>query len=155
MGVICPEDFATLNSLADAIHEVVAAIRQTPENYSLIHNDLHTGNWLARGKRVIPIDFSLCAYGYHLFDIATSAGSLGAENPILRRLFIKGYRELHPLKEGYERALEAFFLTSVLGYYTFILPAPSQHEWLYERLPRMLRTFGQKFLRAEPFFFEG
>jgi Ser/Thr protein kinase RdoA (MazF antagonist) len=154
MGILAPSDYALLRALADAIASLVAEIPQTPENYSLIHNDLHTGNWLIRRGRIIPLDFSLCAFGYHLFDLAIAAGSLGADNISLRSSFFEGYRESRPLAENYAREVEAFFIISVLGHYVFILPDPSRHEWLYENIPRMLRTIGQKFLREEPFFFE-
>jgi Ser/Thr protein kinase RdoA (MazF antagonist) len=154
MGIIAPQDYAALRSLADAIGFLVARIDQASGNYGLIHNDLHTGNWLVRGKEIIPLDFSLCAYGYHLFDIAIAAGSAGSQRNELRRMFFDGYLEMRPLVEAYVRSVEAFFIISALGYYVFILPDASQHEWLYERIPRMVRTIGQKFLREEPFFFE-
>lgn len=154
IGILSPADYAVLRSLAEAIVALTGRIEQTAGNYGLIHNDLHTGNWLVHGREIIPLDFSLCGFGYHLFDIAIAAGSLGAERNELRRMFFDGYLELRLLAEAYVRSVEAFFITSAIGYYAFVLPDPSQHEWLYERIPRMLRTIGQKFLREEPFFFD-
>ncbi len=154
LGLLSPADFALLRALADALTSTISEIAPTPENYSLIHGDLHTGNWLIRRGQIIPLDFSLCAFGYHLFDLATAAGSLGAENASLRTPFFEGYGQIRPLPEDSPRKIEAFFLISVLSHYAFILPDPERHEWLYENIPRMLRTIGQKFLREQPFFFE-
>ncbi|MEZ0395999.1 MAG: phosphotransferase [Anaerolineales bacterium] len=154
LGILSPADFALLRALADALTATISEIAQTPEHYGLIHGDLHTGNWLTRRGRIIPLDFSLCAFGYYLFDIAIAAGSLGTENAGLRPFFFEGYRRRRPLPEDRLRAIEAFFILSVLGHYTFILPDASRHEWLYENIPRMLRTIGQNFLRQEPFFLE-
>lgn len=154
MGILSPADFALLRTLADALTSTISEIAQTPENYSLIHGDLHTGNWLIRRGQIVPLDFSLCAFGYHLFDLAIAAGSLGADNPGLRSYFFDGYRRHRPLPPDCLRAIEAFFLVSVLGHYTFVLPDPFQHEWLYENIPRMLRTIGRQFLHEESFFLE-
>lgn len=154
LGILAPAEFALLRALADAIGSTVAEITPTPENYGLIHGDLHTGNWLIRRSQIVPLDFSLCAFGYFLFDLAIAAGSLGAEDASLRPSFFEGYRQSRPLPADYPRKIEAFFIISVLGHYAFILPDPTRHEWLYENVPRMIRTIGQKFLHEEPFFFE-
>lgn len=154
MGLLASSDFALLRLLAEAIGSSVATIAQTPENYGLIHGDLHTGNWLVHRGQIVLLDFSLCAFGYHLFDIAIAAGSLGAENIGLRACFLDGYCKRRSLPPNYQRLVEAFFIISVLGHYTFILPDPAQHEWLYENIPRMLRTIGRQFLHEEPFFLE-
>ncbi|MBN2386715.1 MAG: phosphotransferase [Anaerolineales bacterium] len=155
IGLIRPEDFATVRSAAEAIRVLVAAIPQTPDHWSLIHNDLHTGNWLWRTNKIYPIDFALCAFGYQLFDIATCCGSLGGPDPVpLRLRFFDGYREVRPLLEDYLTKVEAFFLVSVLGYYAFILPNPQQHEWISEHFPRMVRTVCSQFLRDEHFLLQ-
>lgn len=153
MGLIRPEDYATLRATAGQVSDIVASIPQTPNNWSMVHNDLHTGNWLFHGDEVIPIDFALCGFNYYLSDIATCAGSLGAETPSLQRLFLEGYIELRPLPDLYARQIEAFFVASVLGYYAFILPDASQHEWISSHLPNTVRSVCRKFLREEPVFF--
>lgn len=153
MGIIHPEDYSVIKMTAERIRDIVITIDRTPENWSMIHNDLHTGNWLYRGDEVFPIDFSLCGFGYHLFDIATCAGSLGSEKAPLRQLFINGYLEQRNLPGDFSRQVEAFFITSVLGYYAFILPDPGHNEWISVHLPNMVETVCGKFIREEPFFF--
>ncbi len=93
MGIIQPEDYSVIKMTAEKIRDIVITIDRTPENWSLIHNDLHTGNWLYRGEKVFPIDFSLCGYRVSPLRYRHCAGSLGSENPALRRSFINGYLE--------------------------------------------------------------
>jgi Ser/Thr protein kinase RdoA (MazF antagonist) len=152
MGILQPQDYAVLRHTVQLILEGVALLPQTPANWGLIHADLHTGNWLHRRNEVIPIDFSLCGYGYHLFDIATCAGSLGADHPALRHHFLDGYQECRHLPAGFPRLLELFFVASVLGYYAFILPDPGHHEWISSHLPRFVETVCHRLLRGEEFF---
>ena len=152
MGILQPQDYAVLRHSVQLIAEAVAALPQTPANWGLIHADLHTGNWLYRRDQVIPIDFSLCGYGYHLFDIATCAGSLGQDQPALRQLFLDGYQECRHLPAEYPRLLEMFFIASVLGYYAFVLPDPGHHEWISTHLPRFVETVCRKLLCGEAFF---
>lgn len=153
MGIIQPEDYTVIKMAAEKIRDIVINIDRIPENWSLIHNDLHTGNWLFRGDKVFPIDFSLCGYGYHLFDIAICAGSMGSENPALRQFFINGYLEHRTLPQDFSRIIEAFFIISILGYYAFILPDPGHNEWISTHFPTVAETVCSRFIREEPFFF--
>jgi len=102
------------------------------------------------GDKVLPIDFSLCGFGYFHFDLSTSLGSL---NPPLRQGLLESYRTQRTLPKQAIRLLEAFFLISRISAYGFALPNPDQHTWLQRRTPQVVETICQSFLSGESFLF--
>jgi hypothetical protein len=103
-------------------------------------------------SRVYPIDFSLCGFGFPLFDLGTCLPTIPA---LLRSIFLESYQQQQMLPLGYSRLIDAFFLLSRMGAYVYLLPDPVQHEWLRERIPRFTAQECQMFLKDAPLLFGG
>jgi Ser/Thr protein kinase RdoA (MazF antagonist) len=86
--------------------------RKFPRRMGLIHADLHFGNILLSGNRLVPIDFDDCGCGFHVYDLAVSLYSvqsmLGPKNkmPEFRRALIEGYKTSRPFDRHDEMILE-------------------------------------------------
>ncbi len=65
------------------------------KDYGPIHSDLHFGNWLQQGKKLVPIDFDEMAYGHYLTDIAVVFAEIddfsSKRAAILKKALLKGY----------------------------------------------------------------
>jgi Ser/Thr protein kinase RdoA (MazF antagonist) len=112
--------------------------------------NLHPANCLIARHEVCPIDFSLCGFSYFLFDLGTSMGSLSVS---LRQPLLEGYRRQRDMPDNAIRLIEAFFIISRMSSYGFALPDPDQHAWLQRRIPQVVETICQPFLRGETFLF--
>jgi Ser/Thr protein kinase RdoA (MazF antagonist) len=148
-GVIEPSTYTVIRQTVEAC---IATVAELPARatWGIIHNDLHPGNCLVAGGDVRPIDFSLCGWGYFLFDLGTSLGSLDVP---LRQACLDGYRVRRDLPENHIRLIEAFFIISRMSSYGFALPNTQQHDWLRQRIPQVVETICQPFLRGETFLF--
>jgi Ser/Thr protein kinase RdoA (MazF antagonist) len=111
---------------------------------------LHPGNCLVTGDAVCPIDFSLCGFGYYLFDLATCLGSLdtGVRQPLL-----DAYGAQRSLPPGAVRLLEAFLIISRMSFYGLALPDPGRQAWLQRRIPQVAETICRPFLQGKTFLF--
>jgi len=149
----CVIEPSTYRVIQQTIQVCMAAIAKIPlvrETWGVIHNDLHSGNCLIYGDQVRLIDFSLCGWGYYLFDLGTCVGSL---NVPLRQPFLEAYLKQRKLPDNHVRLVEAFFIISRLSAYGFALPNPQQHAWIKRRVPQVVETICQPFLRGETFLF--
>jgi Ser/Thr protein kinase RdoA (MazF antagonist) len=149
-GVIEPTDYHVIQQTIEASISILAEFACTRETWGVIHNDLHPGNCLVAHDAVCPIDFSLCGFGYFLFDVGTSMGSL---NVSLRQPLLEAYYRQRDVPDNAIRLIEAFFIISRMSSYGFALPNPDQHTWLQRRIPQVVETICQSFLRGETFLF--
>lgn len=153
LGLLTPAEYAELEETGEAVYSLAAQLPVDSTHWGLVHNDLHAGNWLIHAGKIFPIDFSLCGFGYYLFDISICVGSAAARNTALGNPFFTGYGSLRSLPDGYQRMVEGFMICSRMGYYAFILPRPEQHAWLRTRIPAAITEVCRPFLRGEPIFF--
>lgn len=149
-GVIEPANYQVIQQTIEASTRTIADFARTRESWGVIHNDLHPGNCLIAHDAVCPIDFSLCGFGHFLFDLGTSMGSL---NVSLRQRLWEAYRRQRDVPGDAIRFIEAFFIISRMSSYGFALPNPNQRAWLQRRIPQVVETICQPFLRGETFLF--
>lgn len=147
-GLVAESDYLVFERCLSILSEQLNSLGKDSRHWGLIHNDLHPGNCLVVDGQVLPIDFSLCGFGYYLFDIGTTLGSLP---PNFRSHMLSGYRELRPLPEDSLRMVEASLIASRLSYYTFILHDPTQQDWLRARLVRTAADLCRPHLAGESF----
>jgi Ser/Thr protein kinase RdoA (MazF antagonist) len=83
-----------------------------PDNFGLIHADLHPENLLLSGDALSIIDFDDAAFGWHLYDLGTALIEVWGARAYrdLRSSLLCGYRELRPLSADDENMLETFVL---------------------------------------------
>ena len=100
----------------------LVAYGERPENFGLIHADLHPENIVYDGEDLALIDFDDAAYGWHLYEIATVLimDRFAPDFEALRAALLEGYREHRPLSEQDVELLSAFLLIrgmAIIGWF--------------------------------------
>ena len=104
------------------IHATLSDYGERPDNFSLIHADLHPDNIVYDGESLALIDFDDSGYGWHMYEIASAlieyrfAPGFGA----LRDALLEGYREHRPLAAQDADMLPAFLLIrgmAIMGWF--------------------------------------
>jgi Ser/Thr protein kinase RdoA (MazF antagonist) len=94
------------------IHDTLSDYGERPDNFSLIHADLHPANIVYNGEDLALIDFDDSAYGWHMYEIASALieDRFVAGFAALRDALLEGYREHRPLAEQDVDMLPDFLL---------------------------------------------
>jgi Ser/Thr protein kinase RdoA (MazF antagonist) len=137
-GIFTAKNFVAMQHTAESVLIMLTSLDNDKTQWGLIHCDLHYGNYLICQDKVCPIDFSLCGFGYFLFDIGTCLAALpGVEQ---RQAFINNYAKQvqHPFTADQLHIINGCSLLSRICAFAFALPNPLQHIWLKERIPRFI-----------------
>jgi Ser/Thr protein kinase RdoA (MazF antagonist) len=96
----------------ERVRAELSAYGERPDNFSLIHADLHPDNIVRNGEDLSLIDFDDSAYGWHMYDIASALieDRLAPGFGTLREALLEGYREHRPLAMRDVEMLPAFLL---------------------------------------------
>lgn len=100
----------------------LAAYGERPENFSLIHTDLHPQNIVYDGEDLALIDFDDSAYGWHVYDIAAALIEYVFEPDFdaLRTALLDGYRQIRSLPGRDADMLPLFLLVrgmAIIGWF--------------------------------------
>jgi Ser/Thr protein kinase RdoA (MazF antagonist) len=92
------------------------------DNFGLIHTDLHPENIVYNGEDLALIDFDDSAYGWHMYEIASSLimDRFAPDFDALREALLEGYREHRPLAEQDVELLSVFLLIrgmAIIGWF--------------------------------------
>ena len=93
-----------------------------PDNFGLIHADLHPENIVYNGEDLALIDFDDAAYGWHMYEIASALimDRFAPDFNALRAALLEGYREHRPLTERDVDLLSVFLLIrgmAIIGWF--------------------------------------
>jgi len=93
-----------------------------PDNFGLIHADLHPENIVYNGEDLALIDFDDSGYGWHLYEIASALimDRFAPDFDALREALLEGYREHRPLTERDVELLPTFMLIrgmAIIGWF--------------------------------------
>jgi Ser/Thr protein kinase RdoA (MazF antagonist) len=85
----------------DRLHATLARLSRDPNTYSLIHADLHPGNILVDGDRLVVIDFDDAGFGWHPYDVAVVLTYWQGKpnSAAIERAFLDGYRAVRPIPD--------------------------------------------------------
>jgi len=147
LGIFNEENYRTLRSVALEIMDELSRLPDTPDQWGMIHADLHVGNFLVNGQEIAPIDFSFCGYGHYLYDLSVCLS--GGLSPATRPAFLRGYRSQRELPKSSLRAVEAYALAGQVSYYAYQVDNPSEIKWLQNRIPQLVKNECGRFLRRE------
>ncbi|WP_150266902.1 phosphotransferase enzyme family protein [Paenibacillus tepidiphilus] len=148
-GFLTETEWGWYQDAAAQIGDELATLAPSPDSYGLIHGDLHPGNIIEDGRRLMPIDFGRCGYGYYLYDLAALLLGL---SPRQRELCIEGYASVRTLPVNAVRQLECFFIMVMIGNYSHHAGNPEEIPGLQEEQPYAL-AFLREYLRGESFLF--
>jgi Ser/Thr protein kinase RdoA (MazF antagonist) len=94
------------------MHAWLSGLSREPAAYSLIHADMHPGNILVDGDRLVVIDFDDAGFGWHQYDIAVvlTYWQSKPNAAAIERAFIGGYRTTRPVSDEALAAVPMFRL---------------------------------------------
>jgi Ser/Thr protein kinase RdoA (MazF antagonist) len=83
------------------LHEKLSRLSRDPAVYSLIHADMHPGNILVAGDRLVVIDFDDAGFGWHPYDIAVVLTYWQGKpnSAAIECAFLDGYRTTRPIPD--------------------------------------------------------
>lgn len=83
---------------------------RNPNNYGLIHSDLHSENLIIDKDRISLIDFDDCGYGWYLYDLASAVSQQSENIGEFVSAYLKGYQKIRKLSEADMREIDTFVL---------------------------------------------
>ena len=125
-------------------------LNPTRATFSLIHSDLHRGNYLLHNGQVSLIDFSMSAFGYFTYDLGTCLSNIRAA---YHSIFLENYTRYYPLPEDYQRLIEAYFIGSWVATFALWISNAASQESLVQRVPLIANKYAEPFNRDERFWF--
>lgn len=119
----------------------LSGLRQSPDDYSLIHADFVAENILVDGDQVRLIDFDDAGFGWHLFELATSTHFLMREEcfEAAQEALIRGYRSERPLPDAQLARLPLFSLARATTYLGWVHTRP-ETETAQEMTPMLVSS---------------
>jgi len=115
-------DSALLLRARERARAALDAYGQRPDNFSLIHADLHPENIVHNGDDLALIDFDDSGYGWHIYEMASGLieDRLSPGFEPLRAALLDGYRDHRPLAERDIAMLDTFLLIrgmAIIGWF--------------------------------------
>ncbi len=150
-GRICTSDYAVLETSVHLLIEQLREIGKDRRFWGLMHADMHKGNMLLHQDKIRLIDFSFCAFGNFMFDLAVCMSDMKKE---LHPAFLAGYQNLRPLPAGYQSLIEGFFVGSMVGTFSYWVPDPVATVLLARKVPQIIEEYALKYNRGTRFWFE-
>jgi Ser/Thr protein kinase RdoA (MazF antagonist) len=128
----------------DRLRVALSEYGMTPDNFSLIHADLDSGNIIHDRGELAVIDFDDSAYGWHMYDVASALIDYCSDPDIeaLRAAMLSGYLKHRPLAQRDLNMLSVFLLLrgmATLGWYhdrpehTGSRDLRTLRDWILER----------------------
>ena len=113
---------ALLRRARERARAALSAYGTSPDNFGLIHADLHPDNIIYNGEDLALIDFDDSAYGWHMYEIASALieSRFGPDFDTLRAALLEGYREKRPLSGQDVDMLPVFLLVrgmAIIGWF--------------------------------------
>lgn len=118
-----PDDDVELIENARQVIANLRALPRNPENYGLIHTDIHSGNFFYDGERVHVFDFDDASYHWFGSDIAIPLYyslfyRIPAHQPEERKrfsgqfmmAFMEGYEKANILPDGWQEEIPLFLM---------------------------------------------
>lgn len=104
------------------IHSELSNYGESPDNFSLIHADLHPANIIYNDGDLALIDFDDSTYGWHMYELASALieDALAPDFGAIRQALLDGYREHRPLAERDVDMLPDFLLLrgmAIIGWF--------------------------------------
>ncbi len=111
-----PQDASLVAAVIKQVWAVLQQLGEGPDNFGLIHADLHQWNYLFHHRRAGVIDFDDCGFGHWLYDLAVTLNCLEGHPDYakLRPAFLAGYRQSRPLSLEHEAYIDTFMALRTL-----------------------------------------
>ena len=126
-----------MEAVIERIRQVCRESGEGPENFGLIHADLHQWNYLFSRGEVHAIDFDDCGYGPFVYDLSTTLSELKhrADYLTLEAALLAGYRSVRQFPVEHEAYIDTFVALRELQIMLWRLEVhehPTFHDWRRE-----------------------
>ena len=149
-GRISLSDYSELSRSISLLIDMISRLDEGQQFHGILHADTHKGNMLYHEGEIRLIDFSFCAFGNYMFDLGICLSDMKEE---LHRFCLQGYQSVRGLPVNYQQMIEAFFIGSIVGAFSFWVPNPNAQEILARKVPQITRDYAAKFNQGEHFWF--
>ena len=111
-----PDDYQSLIPAIEKAKYSIDSLDKSPEQFGIIHSDLHFGNIINNGEDYAIIDFGDCGMGYYLLDIAVTEAEFKDYSNADKLIFIfrKSYHALRGYLPSNEDIRTFEFMSSLL-----------------------------------------
>jgi Ser/Thr protein kinase RdoA (MazF antagonist) len=149
-GLIRASDYEGLETSVHLLMEQLREASKGRQVFGLIHADMHKGNMLLYQDQIRLIDFSFCAFGNFMFDLAICMADMKRE---LQPAFLAGYQSLRPLPADYQSLVEGLFVGSMVGTFSYWVPDPGAAALLARKVPQIVEDYAVKYNQGIHFWF--
>jgi amicoumacin kinase len=121
--------------------EKLKDFHKNSENFGLIHNDFHQGNFFVQDGVMAVFDFDDCAYHWFSYDLSVSyyhafwqASSFTPENTMFSEVFwtelLKGYKTEHAIQKEWIEQIPIFLkIREIFLYVLFLEKWEMKEDW--------------------------
>jgi Ser/Thr protein kinase RdoA (MazF antagonist) len=116
-GALTENQKQHFSALRQEIHTMLRRLPKDPDQFSLIHADLHPGNVVVDGERLHVIDFDDAAFGWHIYDFAVALKNYEGdpEFSTYQTALISGYRRQRQIDDEALALIPLFLLIRALN----------------------------------------
>lgn len=149
-GLLDWYDYRETTNALETLEAHLQRFHPNRNTFGLVHGDLHRGNFVYQEGKLAPIDFSLCAMGWYIYDLAIT---LGSTREFFRPWLVEQYQKFMPLPPDWESLVEGFYIANMIETSLMMLRRPEMQEILVRRFPIIAREYASKFNFNEHFWF--
>ena len=123
-AVLSGEELNALRFSAGRIKEVLDTVGHAPDQFGMIHRDLHPKNIVFHEGVVYAIDFDHCGWGHYMYDLARPHlhfERAGERREQLQGALLEGYQHHRPLPDDPHVVMEAFMNMHRMNYFILAL----------------------------------
>ncbi len=117
------ENKALLIEVNKRAETMLRELPQTPENFGLIHGDMHVGNVLFEDDHLNVIDFDDTSFAFYLYDFSAILAYEAPKPNYLevRDGLFRGYESVRPLPPRTDELLPLFIQSRLAGVSDWVL----------------------------------
>jgi Ser/Thr protein kinase RdoA (MazF antagonist) len=149
-GRISRSDYDEFETSIGLLVGMMQSLDESRESSGLMHSDAHKGNLLYHDGRIRLIDFSFCAFGNYMFDLAICLSDMAER---LQQSFLESYQSVRTLPDDYQRLIEGYFVGSMVGTFSYWVDNPRAQDILARKVPQIAQEYAAKLNRGEFFWF--
>lgn len=136
-------DYKSLIPAIEIAKRLISSIEESPEQFGIIHSDLHFSNVISNEEQYAVIDFGECGMGYYLIDIAVTESEFKDYDSAdeLISAFKVGYQNCRGYFPDHEN-IKTFGVISSLLLLEWIFESESDRVWQDKAqwLPEIIKT---------------
>lgn len=145
---IIPGSILTIKEAFAKILVEMANIEKNLDTWGVVHGDYGEGNYLFLGGKCCPIDFSLCGYGYFLYDVGLALEPLDRNQ---RDDFLTGYFNIIDFLRSSFKYIDTFFVLGLLECFSTLVSIDVDRSWLNQFISDNIEIYISNYIENKKF----